>query len=277
MSNLRFSAPISLFFFAHQDDEFGVYAELQSLIARGHRPVCVYLTDGGSRRATPQERNAESLGVLKRLGVAEQDVHFVGTEEGIQDGHLVRSLPKAHHAAMALASSLGAVDRIVVHAWEGGHEDHDAAHLVGLAVARHLGVVEKSQQFTLYRADPQSKLPFVMYRPIKENGEVITVKIARLKLFYYLLLMGSYGTQRKPFLGLWPLIAYHYLVSATQFLQAVRCARVLEKPHAGRLLYEKRSSIDYQQFNALALPFCREFIFGERATLPAAEAAEAHS
>src|SRR5215467_13204475 len=41
--------PATLFLLAHQDDEFGVFFEIEDTLANGGRAICVYLTDGGAR------------------------------------------------------------------------------------------------------------------------------------------------------------------------------------------------------------------------------------
>ena len=38
-----------------------------------------------------------------------------------------------------------------MHAWEGGHQDHDAVHIVGVRSAQRCGVLASSRQFPLYR------------------------------------------------------------------------------------------------------------------------------
>lgn len=233
----------------------GAFGEIDSVISQGGQPICLYLTDGGAGRALPTVRNTESTAVMKQLGVPETDLHFIGTEIAIPDGSLVHHLERAFAATIDICLAFGNIDRVVMHAWEGGHQDHDAAHLVGLAVAQHLGIAQGSRQFTLYRHDPESILPFVMFQPLKANGPVLATRISRPRLLHYMKLVTLYRSQKKTVLGLFPFIVWHYLRAGTQMLQPIRLSRIAEYPHAGNLLYEKRSSMTRRRFRELSDEF----------------------
>src|SRR6185503_17138294 len=45
-----------------------------------------------------------------------------------------------HEALAFLESQAGQADEVYTLAWEGGHQDHDAAHLVALAFAQRRGI-----------------------------------------------------------------------------------------------------------------------------------------
>jgi LmbE family N-acetylglucosaminyl deacetylase len=248
---------ITLFLFAHQDDEMGAFGEIDSVISQGGRPICLYLTDGGAGRALPALRNTESTDVMRQLGVPEADLHFIGTQIAIPDGSLVRHLDRAFAAAIDVCSAFGAINKVVMHAWEGGHQDHDAAHLVGLAMAKHFGIEQDSRQFTLYRYNAKSILPFVIFQPLKSNGPVLATKISRTRRRHYVKLLTLYRSQKKSMLGLFPFIVWHYLTAGTQLLQPVDLSRIAEDPHAGQLLYEKRSSMTREQFRGQSAGFCK--------------------
>ena len=59
----------SLFIFAHQDDESGVFWELHRLVSRGENVIVVYLTSGDVSGGPSSIRDCESISVLKKLGV----------------------------------------------------------------------------------------------------------------------------------------------------------------------------------------------------------------
>ena len=40
--------PLSVFLFAHQDDEFGVFFQLERERLAGRRVCCIFVTDGGA-------------------------------------------------------------------------------------------------------------------------------------------------------------------------------------------------------------------------------------
>src|ERR1051326_5047535 len=123
-----------LYVFAHQDDEVAIAPRIARDVASGARVVCAFLTDGGA----PAVRDAESRAVLASLGV--HDVIFVGLPERT----LVEHLEEAYHALKERDA-----EEIITLAWEGGHQDHDAAHLVALALAKIKGV--RCLECPLYR------------------------------------------------------------------------------------------------------------------------------
>lgn len=85
----------ALFFFAHQDDEFGIFQKIADERRKGHRVYCAYLTYGGLKEVSPQRRNRESLSVLLQLGVQEQDIFFAGQALSIPDAGLSERLEPA--------------------------------------------------------------------------------------------------------------------------------------------------------------------------------------
>src|SRR4029079_5217533 len=107
-----------LFVFAPQDDEVAIAPRIAREAAAGTHVVCAFLTDGGA----PAVRDAESRGVLCALGWS--DVICVG----LPDGRLVEHLEEAFQAIG------GDPDEIITLAWEGGHQDQDAAHRLALDV-----------------------------------------------------------------------------------------------------------------------------------------------
>src|SRR2546427_7945707 len=117
---------------------------------RAGRPVyCAILTNGAARGVSPTVRDAESLTVLTSLGVRPEAIWFLGSLHGIRDSALVRSLDRS---LALLEERLGAtpIDQVFCLAWEGGHVDHDASHLVALALARRHGLLGRIWQFSLY-------------------------------------------------------------------------------------------------------------------------------
>src|SRR5262249_8111758 len=145
-------------------------------LAMGGRVICLYLTDGAARIPAGQ-RNEESLAVLKELGVPDKNIHFLGKALEVPDGHLVEHLERVYGALEARLPDLGPIARLVVHAWEGGHQDHDAAHLIGVALARSLDCLAASRQFTTYRAALGLPPLFVVGWPLAANGPVETKRI----------------------------------------------------------------------------------------------------
>ena len=249
---------MTVFLFAHQDDEFGVYSEIESVVESGGRPICIFVTDGAGAGADPLVRNAESRSVLAGMGVRESDLHFLGSSEGFPDGRLVAHLDRAAAAIDRALAGAGPVARLIMHAWEGGHQDHDAVHLLGLALAKRRTLLGSTWQFPLYRRRPSSILPFVLFDPIAEYGAVEVRSICWRRRISYLRRMFKYRSQLKTMMVLWPVAAKHMLVTGKQFLQPVDCTRVRQAPHAGQLLYESRGAMSYGEFSAYASEFCKQ-------------------
>src|SRR5882724_6645887 len=119
-----------LFVFAHQDDEIAAAPRIRRAVAAGDEIACAFLTDGKN----PIIRDEESRRALVSLGVT--DIAFIGSENQIADGTLVENLDRS---LMLLSARADRADEVWTLAWEGGHQDHDAAHLVALAFARQRG------------------------------------------------------------------------------------------------------------------------------------------
>ena len=240
----------ALFLFAHQDDEFGVFERIAALRRRGVRVACAYLTDGQTARASAATRNAESLAVLARLGVAPGDVHFAGQQLGIGDARLPLHLDAAAHWIGAWIDGFAGIDALHVTAWEGGHHDHDALHALTVHLAAARGLLERTWQFSLYQGQGLPGPLFRVLTPLARNGPVHATPIAWRARLRYLDLCLSYPSQRTTWIGLFPFVLLHYLLRGDQALQKVTPARTIERPHEGALYYEKRKFFTWPQMNA---------------------------
>ena len=60
--------------------------------------------------------------------------------------------------------------------------------------------------------------------------------------------MLSYRSQLIPIIGLFPFYFYHFIFIGTQNLQKISDQRIVEKPHKGDLLYERRKKGSYLEF-----------------------------
>ncbi|MBM3527016.1 MAG: PIG-L family deacetylase [Alphaproteobacteria bacterium] len=242
--------PVHLFLLPHQDDEYGVFHLLERAVERGHRPVCIYLTDGSLAGADPQVRDAESRKVLTALGVAEADIHFLGSRFRVPDGGLAEQLGDALPRVLEVAAALGAMESIQVPAWEGGHEDHDAACALAVVAAQRWRMADKLRQFPLYTAGGRKLWPYRVLAPISENGPVDSTPIPASRRVRYLRLCLTYRSQLKSMTGLMPFIASHYAIRGTQDLQRIDPVRLRERPHPGPLLYERMRGGTFESFGA---------------------------
>ena len=236
----------SIFLLPHPDDEFGVYAEIEAARAAGKRALCIFLTDGAAAGQAPERRNAESTAVLTKLGVDRADIAFLGCQFGVPDGSLANHLGRVRSGVEAIIGAARPGDRLYMPAWEGGHQDHDAAHLLGLALAGERRIA--AFQFPLYQG---AGLPGILFRvlaPLPQNGGVFARSLswrARISYFRHCL---SYPSQWKTWMGLLPFVLVDYVTTGSQKLQRANPDRVCEPPHAGRLLYERRGFCTWREF-----------------------------
>lgn len=250
--------PTAIFFFAHQDDEFGVFHQLCQERQAGRRICCVYLTDGASNGVTAQTRNAESVAVLLKLGVAERDIVFAGHELSIGDGTLADNMDTARGWLVtwmeawidAGTAEFSDVAAVYVPAWEGGHPDHDAAHAVVAGVMASMNLLHKTMQFSLYNGY-QCPAPFFrVLSPLLANGKVVESRIPFVDRLRFLALCLAYPSQAKTWIGLFPFVLWNYLVTGTQYLQPISLEQLQSRPHAGTLYYEARKFYDWPRFAA---------------------------
>ena len=216
--------------------------------------TCVYLTNGAWREVSPDSRNAESSAALAHLGVPGEQIRFLGTELGIPDSALVEHLERCWTELTVLADHIGKIDRVVMHAWEGGHHDHDAAHLLGLALASRCRVLEASRQFPLYRA-PGGRFRVTYAAPLPANGPTERTPIPWKSRFAHLARLRFYPSQMKTIVKLSPWMAWDYLTDGCQKLQPVSLRRVAEPPSTRPMLYETWKLYTYDAFNRHAAEF----------------------
>lgn len=259
---------ISVFLFAHPDDEFAVAGLITDRCLSGTQVLCLYLTDGGFGGQSVQRRNAESLQVLARLGVPAACVRFLGSELAIPDGTLHLHLELALQALRPLTLT---ATELFCPAWEGGHQDHDATHLLGLALAG--GDVPILRQFSLYHGEGLPGPFFKVMAPLKANGPTEDRPSGWRERLTYTTLCWAYPTQWKTWVGLFPFVAWHLLSDGRFRLQTVDPRRVLDPPHRGRPLYERRGFLQHSQFRAHADAFIAKHIRWEVASsrVPAIE------
>lgn len=241
----------TLFLFAHQDDEIGVFHELAEAKRRGERVMCAYLTNGAWAGVTAERRNAESLKSLTALGVTASEIALLGTTLAIPDGRLIENLERATDGLIQLVEQQRAdgntIDRIIMHAWEGGHHDHDAVHLLGVALACRYGLLNVSRQYPLYRRlDGHTSMAFAA--PLAANGPVEQHAIPAAHRLAYVRLLANYRSQTRVIVKLLPHIARNYTLDGTQKLQPISVARLRADPNTPPMLYEIWKLYSYADF-----------------------------
>lgn len=231
---------VSLFLFAHQDDEFALFEEIYTSIQDGKIVYCAFLTRGVKNGYNSKIRNEESIRVLSFLGVNIDNIFFVGDILSVHDGELINSLLKAYKWIYNFLSKQNKEISIYIPAWEGGHPDHDCLHGISIKAIEKVGALEKSYQYPLYnRLNCIGPFFRVLY-PIPSNGEIQIKKIPFFRRIRFLSYLAVYKSQRKTWLGLFPATFIHYTFKKSQILQKVTALHELRRPHSGTLYYEYR-------------------------------------
>lgn len=232
---------------AHPDDEFAIFPWLAAEAAAGRPVWCFWLTDGGWGGQDMQRREDESREVLRSFGITVGSFEFLGRTLGVRDGHLVDELERMIALVRERLARLGNRYTMLVPAWEGGHQDHDATHLIGLASsAASQGEV---LQYSLYHGAGLFGPLFKVLAPLPQNGPLTphpTSARFRLKCLAACL---RYRSQWKSFVGLLPFYALRLARRDAFVLQPVDTARVREQPHAGAPLYERRGGPTWAAFS----------------------------
>lgn len=243
--------PVALFFFAHQDDEYGVFQSIQDEIKQGREVLCCYFTDGGFGGASVQRRNKESISVLTKLGVLPENILFFGEQLSIGDGKLAENCNTAVNWLLSWLPQFNSIQSIYVTAWEGGHHDHDALHAIIVAMANRLGLLHITRQFSLYNAYQCRGPLFRVKVPLNDNGPTTYSKIPWPARMRYLRYCMSYPSQAKTWIGLFPFVFLHYAFDGRQATQPISVSRLQDRPHEGALYYEKRQFYTWEKMIAV--------------------------
>jgi len=233
-----------LFVFAHQDDEIAFVSRIRFERERGNHVICVCLTDGAAQ-VPAATRDAESRRVLARLGV--HDFRVATENERIKDG----TLPDHLDDALAfLERTVSDVSEVVTLAWEGGHQDHDAANLVATMFAKKRGV--PCLEMPLYNGLNIDDPFFRVNYPVGDGW--LERRLPRREYLRNVLLTRFYTSQRKTWMGLLP---FYVVGRPYEFIRPADFRRAYARPHEGLLLYERRFHYPYARFAAHALEFLR--------------------
>jgi LmbE family N-acetylglucosaminyl deacetylase len=240
------SKPLALFVLAHQDDEYAINSRIRYELRNGNDVVCVFLTDGAAKGVASELRNQESTTVLESYGVSKEHLHFLGTALRIGDGTLMRQTDQAAERLHALIEPLRTrVCRIFTLAWEGGHADHDACHLVALDVAGRLGMLDMCREFPVYTGFEAGPL-FRVMKPIRNGAHVRKLSFGEgLRSAFQ---CWRYPSQYRTWAGLFPEAFVRFAVLRREQTAPIERERVRRLPHSGVLLYERMFGVKANDF-----------------------------
>ena len=235
------SDPPVLVLLPHPDDEFAVLPFLRRAVEEGRELHLIWLTDGGAGRAAPTLRARESLDALAAAGIRCATCRFLGIDERIPDGYLHRHMARTRVALLRALEPFDGPIELWVPAWEGGHQDHDAAHALGRSLAKDRPGV--TLQFPLYRSGDRWGLSFTALSPLRGMRVARREHLAFGEAVRLLLTCLRYRSQWRSFLGLLPVAAVRLLVlRRPMVLCEIDIGSALDRPHPGVLLYERRTT-----------------------------------
>ena len=237
----------SIFFLAHYDDEFGIYEDIRIHIAQKIPLHIMYLTSSNFNEGSNKIRENESLSVLKKLGVKRNQVSFVGKELSIPDLALKENLINAFIKCKLLIKKMGNVKTIYSPAYEGGHPDHDVLNFLCSKFILTSQLKIEGWQFPLYCGPGLIGPLFYLFKPLKKNGKVKIKKIKLVNIRLFLKLVFIYKSQIKTFLGLYPFYLIHMIFKRNAITQKINPNKIYNKPHAGKLLYERRKMDEFKK------------------------------
>lgn len=248
----------TLFLLGHQDDEIAFAPLISRIKSKGQHVRIVYLTNGGVGRATPDVRSTESTRALASLGVTSAEITYLGNELSVPDGLLFRRFSEVYDALEGECSAIASLGEIYALGWEGGNLDHDAAHVLAMALAIARDRVHRAWQVAFYRAAGLGPPFYSLFAPLPANGPVSPLTLTRRESRLRLRLIRYFPSQWRSFVGLGPVILWHALASPVLKLQPMTLRRLRERPTAGRLLYEQRSAVGFAEFSGCVTAFLRE-------------------
>jgi LmbE family N-acetylglucosaminyl deacetylase len=251
-----FSRGKVLFIFAHHDDEFFVLPRIQREIQAGNEVFFLYTTDGRAYGEDSNRRLSETTAVLLASGATRENIISIGIDAGISDGASHKAIARLWESVRAQLST--EFSRVYTMAWEGGHVDHDVAHLIGVALVR-LGRVQELWEFSGYRSLFLSGPLFRCLSLLPAATERLLTKLSFGEALRWLWTATKYPSQRKTFLGLAPMCLYPVLIRRKLECQLVPPRDYLTRPHPGVLLYESLFRVPFREFVAATTPFIEEW------------------
>ena len=231
-----------VYILAHFDDEYFATPLIRRAV--GQDQWFLYIADYATP-ALAARRIAESRTYLASLGVAPDRVIHVGSGSGALDGEVHRHLPDLLPRLSVELDQIGAVARVIVTAWEGGHMDHDACAALAIRVAGDAPV----DQITLYNGPGLPARLFRAGAPLADNGPLVRTRLSRAEWLAFAAGVRAFPSQSMTWLGLWPVMFASYLRRGFAH-QALDPTRVSQRPHAGPLLYERMYGVTYAEVAA---------------------------
>lgn len=235
----------SIFILPHQDDEVGIFKVIDE--CKNNEAIFFYLTTGAFSDKKNNRRYEETVKVLGKLNIPRRNIFFIGHKLKIQDQKLHKNLFRVfEYIKKFLSKKKLKINNIYSTTWEGGHTDHDSCFLIALALNKYF----KKSNF--YSFPIYSSMEREFFFSIFSSNKLFMEKKIQLNSFdklKFLLLMLNYKSQFKSFIILFPVIFFYYLFHGNQKIFILKKKFNFKKPHTGKLFYEKRFKINYEEFS----------------------------
>ncbi len=241
----------SIFILSHQDDEFGVFESIRLAVEEKHNVIVYYMTNGKISKSIPKltlyHRDLESLKVLKKLGVKEKNVVFFGRKYNIETCCLYKKMGYAYKILSGELKKFHGKKIIYTHSLEGGNEDHDACYTIVIKLLNYSKDIQSAFQFPLYNANT-SLFYYQVQKILVSNGNLIKIKTKFFNRLRYIPYLFYYRSQLRTWIGLYPFIILNLLLRNYYCLQRINKNSSINRPHGGRLLYEKFKKCSHSDF-----------------------------
>lgn len=239
------------FLLAHYDDE--IFA--LPLFSVNQVNYLIFLTNGvGSSCDSAQEviRHSEAIRNLEAnfsdFGI---EIVCLGRELGVSEGELYKKMKEVveNPQVRRIFEDASSKDSIITTSFEGAHQDHDAACLIGRRLSRTYKL--RIRELSTYPQLFQKIYSFSVMRPKVRDQEVKFGRIETSKRAFRL--MKGYKTQRKTWVGLGLQVIFSYL-----FLD-FRTAKPASMGKLEKCFYDFRGRADQMEVLASFQDFTRHY------------------
>ena len=232
----------------HQDDEIALLPYLD-ILKKNINLKIIYLTRHKSKKVNIR-RNAESKKVLKKLGIDDKKIIFLGAQKNIIDQFLYKNINTVTKYLLENKNIITSDKNttLLTTSYEGGHPDHDAAFIICMQIYQKMKYI-KFLSFPLYNSE-SIFFPFQAFKNLKRyQKQIIEIQFSIKKTYLYFNLIFNYRSQLKTIFFLLPFFTYRCLIKRKFILiRHNKTENIEDKAHEGKLLYEKRGWLTYSQF-----------------------------
>jgi hypothetical protein len=218
--------PIRFFLLAHPDDE--LFA-LPVLFDSRFKNFLFFLTVG--EFDARYEESRKCVGYLRGLGL---EIDLLANPHPCHDGHVDSKYSITRFQDLMNLVSRISPNELVTSFYEGGHQDHDSAAVLGYLLSIEMKI--PLLMFSTYRKSNNIFIPFLVMPPLEKASIFSFDRVAVVRAFVSLL--NIYRSQRKTWIGLGVFVLFRYLKGKTSSFKLATTRIDLELSEA---FYESRN------------------------------------